>query len=190
MKYFAAPDKRKGDGFLLRSYFPGDGPKLCKATNASYEHLEEFMPWATNEQTDAEAEKLARTFRARWLLAEDFVIGIWAPDESELWGGCGFHLREGGLSSGNAEIGMWIAAAQAGRGLGTRVLEELIDWGFSEWPWVRLSWRCDAQNAASIRLAEKAGLRHEGTHRGHLVTHHGDRRDTQVYAILKHDRDA
>ena len=50
-----------------------------------------------------------RTFRARWLLAEDFVIGLWAPDESELWGGCGFHLREGGLEQKNAEIGMWIA---------------------------------------------------------------------------------
>jgi len=190
MESFVAPEQRVAEGFVLRCYRPGDGPKLCRAATASYEHLKTFMDWARPDQTEQESEQLARRFRAKWLLAEDFVIGIWTPDDAELLGGCGFHLREGALEQRNAEIGMWIAASRAGQGLGTRVLVELIDWGFTKWPWLRLTWRCDASNLASIRLAEKAGMRLEGTLKSHMVDRHGARRDTACYAILKQDRGA
>ena len=158
MEYFIAPDARRTDDFLLRSDMPGDGEKLSKSVTESYRHLKLFMPWAKIKQSREESEELARQFRGRWLLAQDFIIGIWSPDESELWGGCGYHLREGGLETRNAEVGMWINELQSRRGLGTAVLRELIDWGFSEWPWVRLSWRCDPKNEGSIRVAEKVGL--------------------------------
>ena len=190
MESFVAPEQRVAEGFVLRCYRPGDGPKLCSAATASYEHLKTFMDWARPDQTEEESEQLARRFRAKWLLAEDFVIGIWAPDDAELLGGCGFHLREGGLEQRNAEIGMWIAASRAGQGLGTRALVELIDWGFAQWPWLRLTWRCDTTNLASIRLAEKAGMRLEGTLKSHMVDHHGERRDTACHAILKQDWEA
>ena len=186
MEYLVAPEERVAKDFVLRSYRPGDGPKLCSAATASYEHLKTFMPWAKPDQTEQESEELVRRFRARWLLAEEFVIGIWAPDESELYGGCGFHLREGALDRRNAEIGMWIAACRAGRGLGTRALDELIDWGFTNWPWLRLTWRCDTENFASIRVAEKAGMRLEGTLKSHL-NHPEGRRDTACYAIVKQE---
>ncbi|MHC4959427.1 MAG: GNAT family N-acetyltransferase, partial [Planctomycetota bacterium] len=124
-------------------------------------------------------------FRAHWLLHKDFVIGIWSPDEAELLGGCGFHLRDGPLEHGNAEMGMWIAAAHAGRGLGTEALREMVAWGFTEWPWVRLSWRCNALNTASARVAEKAGLQLEAKLKSQMITQAGERRDTLCYAILK-----
>jgi len=187
MEYFEAPDSRKGPGFLMRSYLPGDGPKLCRAVNASYEHLKATMDWVQPDRTEEEVEVTVRQMRERWVAAEDFVIGVWAPDESEVWGGCGFHLREGVLSVRNAEMGMWIHADQAGKGLGTRVLVELLDWGFSEWPWLRLSWRCDPNNVASVRVAEKAGLAYEGTLRSHMLTPQGKRRDTACYASLRSD---
>jgi len=185
MQHFVAPDSRAADGFLLRSYEPDDGPALCRSANTTYEHLKTFMPWAKPEQTEEESIQLVRQFRARWLLSEDFVIGIWSPDNTELWGGCGYHLREGGLEVKNAEIGMWIHADQAGKGLGTAVLKELIAWGFSEWPWLRLTWRCDTVNVASIRVAEKVGMTCEGTLRDHTETPAGKRRDTVCYAILR-----
>jgi hypothetical protein len=85
------------------------------------------------------------------LLATDFVVEIWAPDESRLLGGCGYHL--------------W--------------------WGFEEWPWVRLSWRCSSSNLASQRVAEKAGLQREGILRSHALDPDGSRRDTVCYAVLR-----
>lgn len=186
-RYIVAPDRRIAQDFVLRCYEPGDGPSLSEAVNASYEHLKRFMPWAVPHQAVETSEQLCREFRARWLLASDFVIGIWAPDESRLLGGSGYHLREGGLDLGNAEIGMWIRADAAGRGLGTAVLDALLRWGFEEWPWVRLSWRCSSANLASQRVAEKAGLLREGLLRSHAFDPDGTRRDTVCYAMLREE---
>jgi RimJ/RimL family protein N-acetyltransferase len=180
---FIAPDAITIDGMTIRSYRPGDGPALQAATVASYEHLRPWMPWATAEQTVEEAEALCRRFAGQYLLNENFVLGVWIGDE--LAGGTGFHLREGPLEQRNAEIGMWIGSSYAGQGLGTRVLRALLKWGFEEWGWERLTWRCDTRNLASARVAEKNGLKLEGTLRSNELDVEGTRRDTHLFAILR-----
>lgn len=179
------PERHATDGLVLRGYKPGDGVLMSEAVSASYEHLKRFMPWAKPHQSVEESERLCREFRGKWLLATDFMIGIWSPDEDRLLGGSGFHLREGSLSLRNAEIGMWIRADAAGQGLGSAALCEILRWGFSEWPWLRLSWRCSNANSASRRVAEKAGLQREGVLRSHALDPDGSRRDTLCYAALR-----
>ena len=183
--YIVAPDAFRTDVFEIRSYRPGDGALLREATVSSYEHLRQFMPWATDSQTEEEAEHLARQFHGRYLLATDFVLAIFRPDGKELFGGCGYHLREGGLEARNAELGMWIRQSRAGQGLGTAALEALLAWGFTEWPWQRLSWRCDTNNTVSLHVAEKAGMRQEGVLKSHMLAPDGSRRDTACYALTR-----
>ena len=186
MSTLIPPESYKTDRLRLRSWRPGDGPALSEAVNSSYQHLKTFMPWAKPQQGVEESEHLVRRFRGRWLLNEDFVVAIFSPTEGRVLGGCGFHLRHGPLALGVAEIGMWIRADAAGQGLGTHALVTLIDWGFSEWPWQRLVWKCDAENHASRRCAEKAGLTLEGITRGDQVKVGGtERRDTAWYAALR-----
>ncbi len=187
MTHFFAPERFKTDGFVLRCYFPGDGPALNDATLSSYDHLRPWMAWATQQQTVEQAETSARKFRANYLTNTDFTIAIWSPAEKHLWGGCGFHLRGGDFSTEVAEIGMWIRASKAGRGLGTAALSAMLGWGFSEWPWQRLSWHCDARNTASARTAEKAGMHHEGTLRGDKPEVGEGRRDTLIYGLTRAD---
>jgi len=91
--WFRAPDRLEADGFVLRSFLPGDGVRLNAAVVASYEHLAPWMPWPRADQTDEEAERTVCRMRARYLQATDFTIGVFSPDESEVWGGSGFHLR-------------------------------------------------------------------------------------------------
>jgi RimJ/RimL family protein N-acetyltransferase len=185
-KHFIAPERLETKAFIVRCYFPGDGRLLTEALNASYEHLSKFMDWAKPDQSVEESESLIRKFRANYLFNKEFVLGIFAPDESQLRGGSGFHLREwAGLPNQSAEIGMWIRGDAAGQGLGTRVLRALLTWGFTEWPWERLAWRCDGRNVASQRLAEKAGMQREGILRAHRRFDDGSRQDTYCYAILK-----
>ncbi len=145
------------------------------------------MPWAVPHMPVEDGEKLVRQFRARYLLAEGFVIGVFSSDEMRLLGSAGFHLREGPITTGCAEIGMFIRQSEAGRGLGPRVVTAMLEWGFSAWPWLRLAWRCDQRNLASIRVAEKCGLRHEGVLRGQLAHVGNGRRDTACYALTKQD---
>jgi RimJ/RimL family protein N-acetyltransferase len=185
MDYLFAPERFETDGIVLRSYDVGDGRLLADAVNASYEHLRPWMPWARPNQSIEDSERFVRQARARYLLAEDFVVGAFSADGERLLGGTGFHLREGALSTGCAEVGMFIRHSEAGRGLGTQILRAVLDWGFSDWPWLRLSWRCDRRNAASVRVAEKAGLRLEGVLRGQRAHVGEGRRDTACYALTK-----
>lgn len=180
---FFAPAELATDGMTIRTYRPGDGPALQVAVVSSYEHLRPWMPWADANQTVEQSEANCRRFAANYLLNQDFVLGIWIADD--LAGGTGYHLRGGSLDTGNAEIGMWIRGSYAGQGLGTRVLRALLEWGFSEWGWERLSWHCDTRNIASARVAEKNGLTREGTLRSDAFDVAGQRRDTHVYAMLR-----
>ncbi|MCA9521884.1 MAG: GNAT family N-acetyltransferase [Myxococcales bacterium] len=183
--YLVAPDRHATAEFVIRSYMPGDGERLADATNASYDLLRRFMHWARPHQSTAQAERFCRESRGRYLLAQDFALGIFSVDERTLLGGSGFHLRDGGLESATAEIGMWIRQERAGKGLGTRALQTILAWGFSDWPWDRLAWRCSADNFASLAIAEKAGMQSEGLLRSQMLAPDGSRRDTVCFAALR-----
>lgn len=185
---FIAPLEYAADGFVVRAYRPGDGEALQRSVVPSYEHLRPWMPWARAEQSVEESEAICRGAAGRYLLGQDFTLGVWIG--AELAGGTGYHLRHGDFGLGIAEIGMWISAARSGSGLGTAVLEALVAWGFTAWPWQRLVWRCDVRNVASARVAEKNGFVREGTHRADDLDTAGLRRDTYSYALLRDERRA
>jgi RimJ/RimL family protein N-acetyltransferase len=182
---FFPPTRYQSGDLTIRPYQDGDEEARREATISSYEHLKPWMPWATETISFDEARTLTREFQAKYLLNEDFVMGIWLGDE--FIGGTGFHLRVGPLAWGNAEIGMWIRASRSGQGLGQRVLRALMDWGFTEWGWDRLVWRCDTRNLASARLPEKLGWRLEGTFVQDHVEPDGSRSSTHTYAILREE---
>lgn len=185
MEYLIPPERLDLPDFTIRAYQPGDGALINEATNRSYEHLRTFMAWARPDTPLEESERLVRSWRAQWLQAREFMLGIFAPDGSRQLGSTGYMLRGGELRMLVAEIGMWISVDAAGQGLGTRALEALLGWGFTAWPWVRLEWRCDTRNTASRRVAEKAGMQMEGCLRGDTVDHDGYRRDTFIFGALR-----
>ncbi len=180
------PDSLALDRIVVRSYDVGDGPAHAEAVADSYEHLRTYMEWAQPRQSPTESEALCRRFRAEYLLRQDFTLGIFDRDAGALLGGTGFHLRGRRYATRYGEIGMWIHARYAGKGLGKRVLVGLLEWGFREWPWERLEWRCDDGNGASRRVAEKAGMALEATLRND-ATPTGRRRDTLIYAAHRED---
>jgi ribosomal-protein-serine acetyltransferase len=180
---FLAPLEHTADDLTLRVYRPGDGAALQLAVESSYEHLRPWMLWVKGEQSLEESEATCRRLAGNYLAGTNFMLGIWRGDE--LLGGTGFHLSWGGIESGNAETGMWIAADHAGRGLGTRVLAIMLEWGFTMWPWQRIVWQCDTRNIPSARVAEKNGLAREGTFRSDSIDVDGRRRDTYLYAMLR-----
>ena len=73
-----------------------------------------------------------------------------------------FHLDR---DAGAAEIGWVVAPAASGRGLATEAVRALIDIAFGVYGLRRLVARIDADNARSLALAERVGMRREA----HLV---------------------
>ena len=185
--HWIPPERFETERLVIRSWREEDGAALAEGVTSPHEHLAPWMPWSKAEQSVAESESIVRAARGRWLLKTDFTIAFFSRDEAKVLGGSGFHLREGALEHGRAEIGMWIRGSEASTGLGTEALLGLLEWGFSDWPWQRLSWRCDPSNRASVRVAEKAGLSFEGVQRQREVGVDDSPRDAACYAMLRAD---
>lgn len=68
---FFAPEEHRQEDLLLRSWRPGDGEELNRATVSSFEHLRKFMDWARPDTSVEDSEGYVRQSRARWLLGEE-----------------------------------------------------------------------------------------------------------------------
>ncbi|MDK9494523.1 GNAT family protein [Streptomyces katrae] len=101
----------------------------------------------------------------------------------------GVLFRTFDADAGNCEVGCWLEPAAAGRGLVTKACRILIDWAFDVRGMHRVEWHVAAGNEKSIAAAERLGLTRDGVMRqNHL--HRGVRQDTEVWAVLAHERAA
>ena len=170
-------------GPVIRCWEPRDALLLKEAVDSSLEHLRPWMPWAHDEpQSLDEKVALLRLFRGNFDLGEDFVYGVFSVDESEALGGTGLHPRSG---EGALEIGYWVRAGSAGRGLGTTVAAALTKVGIERGGVERIEIRVDPANEVSCRIPRRLGFREEGTLRRRLPTADGSpRRDAVVFSLL------
>jgi RimJ/RimL family protein N-acetyltransferase len=85
-----------------------------------------------------------------------------------------------------ASVGLWLLPEARGRGLMTHALSLLTDWVFATGLLDRIEYLAQADNAPSIRLAERCGFAREGELRSCLVM---DRRrhDAVLLAALRDD---
>ncbi|HYW14192.1 MAG TPA: GNAT family protein [Longimicrobium sp.] len=168
---------------VLRCWQPSDAPLLADAVTASLDHLRPWMPWvhAEPEELEAKVQRL-RAFRASFDLDKDYIYAIFTPDESEVVGGTGMHLRVG---DGVLEIGYWINVRHAGRGYATEASAALTRAAFEIHGVERMEIRCDPANERSAAIPRKLGYTLEATLRGNVRGVDGGRRDTLVWSLLR-----
>jgi len=85
------------------------------------------------------------------------------------------------------EVGCCLTPAARGRGLATAALRALTDWAFSALGLGRVQVFVATDNVAALRLAERAGFRHEGVLRAYWEGD-GRRLDAIVLARLPDDQ--
>jgi RimJ/RimL family protein N-acetyltransferase len=85
---------------------------------------------------------------------------------------------------GTGHVGYWCALEARGRGIATRALRLLSRYGLDELCLDRLELTADADNLASLRVAEKVGFKREGVLRSHLLYPDGHRRDSVMLSLL------
>jgi ribosomal-protein-alanine N-acetyltransferase len=96
--------------------------------------------------------------------------GIWLaldPSERSLVGDIGFKGPPDDLDT--VEIGYSILPAFQGRGYATEAARALVTWGLAQPSVRRIVANCLADNTASIRVLQKAGLRQTGRDREGLT---------------------
>lgn len=85
-----------------------------------------------------------------------------------------------------AELGFGLHPAARGRGVATRAVSALLDWAFGPLGLAGVTWRADAENTASLRVAERCGFTVEGRVRG-LLLHRDERVDGVIATLLATD---
>ena len=92
-------------------------------------------------------------------------------------------------ASANAQIGYWTAPDHRGQGIAGRAVQRAIDAAFEMLPLERMSLFHAVSNAASCRVADKAGFTLEGTTRKSWRYPDGQLHDEHVHGRLRSDRD-
>lgn len=169
---------------VVRCYQPSDARMLADSVSENVEHLKPWMPWAHAEPEPFE-NKVERVKRSRDLfdLGEDYVYGIFDPDETRLLGGTGLHTR---IGDSQLEIGYWIHKDFTNQGLVTESTAALVKVAFEIIQIHRLEIHCDPGNLASASIPRKLGFTHEGTLRA--KTPFLDRwSDSMIWGLLEQE---
>jgi len=173
-------------GPVIRCWDPHDAPLLKEAVDSSLEHLRAWMPWAYDEPQDIDAKAaLLRQFRGNFDLGQDFIFGVFSPDEAQVLGGSGLHTR---IGDGAFEIGYWVRADAVRRGIATSVAGALTRVGIEFGGADRIEIRVDVDNEVSSRIPRRLGYREEGILRRRLPTHDGSpQRDAVIFSMFAED---
>lgn len=146
---------------VVRCYNPSDAPLLAESVRESLEHLRPWMPWVYAEPEPMEEKiKRLKRFRGMFDLGQDFIYGIFNPEDTRLLGGTGLHTR---LGANELEIGYWIHKDYINQGLVTESTAALVKVAFELLHIHRLEIHCDPANLASASIPRKLGFTHEGT---------------------------
>jgi RimJ/RimL family protein N-acetyltransferase len=129
------------------------------AINASLDHLQPWMAWASEPATETGLAAFFATAEELWDQRKDFGYTIVDPADEVVLGGCGLHGR---LGRHGLEIGYWVHVDHAGRGIATAVTRALTDAAFAIHGIERVRITCEDTNVRSARIPERLGYTFHG----------------------------
>jgi RimJ/RimL family protein N-acetyltransferase len=142
---------------LLRPWRSSDLP----AVRAAYSDPD-IQRWHCRSMTDDEARAWIDAWPERW--RQETGAGWAVVDAAEVVGQVS--LRRLALQDGIAEVSYWVLPAARGRRVAPRALSAVTAWSFAELGVHRVEAYHSVLNAASCRVAQRAGFPAEGTKRG------------------------
>jgi len=170
-----------GGGFVLRRFRARDFNAAVAARADP-----EAARWV-NAIAFAAGGTMARYLEAQRRRGTLLHFAIVDPDETEYLGEVVFFLRSPQAAELDiGEIAYVIAPAARGRGIAPAAVRLLSEWALPTLRLARLQLSIAPGNAASVRVAEKAGYRYEGLLRS-LKVIRGHRVDSLLYSRLPDD---
>jgi RimJ/RimL family protein N-acetyltransferase len=170
--YLWSMNLREGN-LELRPWTLDDVPAIVAACNDH--EIQHWIPVIPRPYSDADAEAFVRGEVAR-TGEQNFAV----TEEGRVVGSIGMIVND----SRTGAIGYWCAREARGRGVTTRALRLICEYGLHELQLERLELLTDTENFASQRVAEKVGFQREGVLRSHLVHPDGRRRDSVMFSLL------
>jgi RimJ/RimL family protein N-acetyltransferase len=164
---------------ILRKMAPSDAEAVF--AYASDPEVTRYLIWETHRSIEdsrtfleLESSKRESGGEPEW--------GIVYKGDHRFIGTCGIVSWD--TDHARAELGYVLSRDYWGRGLMAEAVRAVISFCFQRMNLNRIEARCTAENAASARVMEKAGMSHEGTMRQRELIK-GAYRDMELYAILR-----
>ena len=170
----------------MRAFEPADAERLFALVEPNRAHLERWLVWPTR-MTSAEA--IAAWASRPYDASEAYRLGIHTRADGALVGAAGLKVRSSAPDSSWRwlDVNYWLAAEALGQGYASEAARRLAIHAFDDLGSSRVEIRTEPENAASVRVAERLGFRHEGTLRA--VGHRrGGPIDLAVYALVASER--
>lgn len=162
---------------VLRPFEPADAKAVQHLAGAP--EVADTTQNIPHPYEDGMAEAWIATHSGAFERRESVVLAITHPTDG-IVGALNLRLE---MQHERAEIGYWIGVPFWGRGYATEAVREGLRYGFLELGLHRIYATHMTRNPASGRVMQKAGMRHEGRHREHVVVK-GRHEDIEVYGIL------
>ncbi len=180
---FPQPPVLDFDGYRLRPFSVTDAALLSEATRDA-----DVTRWT------AMPADLDLPAAADWILAVhdrmdaggDLILEAIVDEWDRMCGGIG--IGDFDWRSDSGEIFYWLLPGARGRGVATGAVRRLSRWAFDTLGLIRLELTTHPDNAASQRVAERAGFRREGLLRSKRMVR-GMPWDLVLYARLPADPD-
>ena len=140
-----------------------------------------FLPWCRPGYAFHEAAAWVERQAAAFAGGTQFDFVVESADGRFL-GACG--LNQIDTVNRRANLGYWVRSTATRRGVATRAVRRVAEWAFANTDLNRLEIVVSTRNAASLRVAQKAGAAREGVQRSRLVLH-GKRHDAVMFALVR-----
>ncbi|MEH0577162.1 MULTISPECIES: GNAT family protein [Streptomyces] len=167
------------EGAELRALEPWRAKEFYEFVARSGSHLAPWMPWATDIDDVAKAERWLQGYADDQARDGRRVHGIWL--HGLLVGGAGFATFD--ARNGTCSLGAWLAPEARGRGLVTGAARLMIEWALGTRGMSRVEWSAATGNIRSIAVAKRLGMEREGVLRSALALD-GVRHDVEVWSLV------
>jgi len=179
---FAPPDPPLSDEVVtLRPWREGDAGAVAEACRDA--EIVRWLDQVPQPYTRADARDYIAATAQNWRDGTAASFAVTDAATGAVLGSISIHWMDAEEAVG--EVGYWVAPGTRGRGVASRALRLVARWATGEGSVERLQLRADVNNAASRRVAEKAGFHEEGVLRSiRFSSKHGRRVDFAIYSIL------
>jgi RimJ/RimL family protein N-acetyltransferase len=165
-------------GLLLRPWQAVDAPVVLESLRDP-----EIALWNPSPALDlADAARWVER-RADWASGDHASLAVTEPQTGSLLGSVSLHR----IYDGGASIGYWTVRTARGRGVASRAVAAFSEWGFDQLGLERIELCHAVPNAASCRVAQRAGYLLEGTLRSSYRYGDGRRYDEHIHGRLGTD---
>lgn len=177
------PVRLRGQHVVVRELDERDIPLIHEY--ASDPEVTRFMTWGPNASvTETAAFARGQMAEARRRPRDSYELVVASAADDELVGRVRLTIESEAQRRG--DLGYVVRRARWGRGYATEAARLVLGFGFETLRLHRIEATCSPENAASVRVLEKIGMRREGHFREHVLAH-GLWRDSYLYAILEEE---